>query len=82
MDTHILLFLVAILATAISSMAGGGGGLLTFPLLMTVLPPVTADATSAVALLPAYMTSTWGSLQAFASRAPLVLAASRAELVR
>jgi uncharacterized membrane protein YfcA len=26
---------------------------------MTVLPPVTADATSAVALLPAYMTSTW-----------------------
>jgi uncharacterized membrane protein YfcA len=81
MDTHILLFLVAILATAISSIAGGGG-LLTFPLLMTVLPPVTADATSAVALLPAYMTSTWGSLQAFASRAPLVLAASRAELVR
>src|SRR5207249_1696993 len=37
----------------------GGGGLLTFPVLMTVLPPVTADATSAVALLPAYMTSTW-----------------------
>jgi uncharacterized membrane protein YfcA len=81
MDTHILLFLVAILATAISSIAGGGG-LLTFPLLMMVLTPVTADATSAVALLPAYMTSTWGSLQASASCAPLVLAASRAELDR
>src|SRR6266436_3344439 len=58
METQIVLFLVAIVATAINSIAGGGG-LLTFPVLMTVLPPVTADATSAVALLPAYMTSTW-----------------------
>ena len=58
METHILLFLVAIVATAINSIAGGGG-LLTFPVLMTILPPVTADATSAFALLPAYMTSTW-----------------------
>jgi len=57
METQLLLFLVAIVATAINSVAGGGG-LLTFPVLMTVLPPVTADATSAVALLPAYMTST------------------------
>ena len=45
METHLLLFLVAIVATAINSVAGGGG-LLTFPVLMTVLPPVTADATS------------------------------------
>src|SRR5438034_7131337 len=58
METQIVLFLVAIVATAINSIAGGGG-LLTFPILMTVLPPVTADTTSAVALLPAYMTSTW-----------------------
>jgi uncharacterized membrane protein YfcA len=58
METHVLLFVVAIVATALNSIAGGGG-LLTFPLLMTVLPPVTADATSAVALLPAYLTSTW-----------------------
>jgi hypothetical protein len=58
METHILLFLVAVVATAINSVAGGGG-LLTFPVLMTVLPPVTTDATSAVALLPAYITSTW-----------------------
>src|SRR6266487_5813520 len=58
METHILLFVVAVVATAINSVAGGGG-LLTFPVLMTVLPPLTADATSAVALLPAYMTSTW-----------------------
>src|SRR5881409_521538 len=58
METQIVLFLVAVVATAINSIAGGGG-LLTFPVLMTVLPPLTADATSAVALLPAYMTSTW-----------------------
>src|SRR5437667_10049840 len=60
METQIVLFLVAIVATAINSIAGGGG-VLTFPVLMTVLPPVTADATSAVALLPAYMTSTWAA---------------------
>ena len=58
METHLLLFLVAIVATAINSVAGGGG-LLTFPVLMTVATAVTADATSAVALLPAYMTSIW-----------------------
>jgi uncharacterized membrane protein YfcA len=53
-----LLFLVAIVAGAVNAMAGGGG-LLTFPVLMTVVTPVTADATSAVALFPAYVTSTW-----------------------
>ena len=58
MATHVLLFLVAIVAGAVNAMAGGGG-LLTFPVLMTVVTPVTADATSAVALLPAYVTSTW-----------------------
>ncbi len=66
METHILLFIVAVVATAINSVAGGGG-LLTFPVLMTVLPPVTADATSAVALLPAYMTSTWAGRKHLAS---------------
>lgn len=59
MKTHALLFGAAIVAGAVNSLAGGGG-LLTFPLLMAVVPPVTADATSAVALLPAYATSTWG----------------------
>jgi len=53
-----LLFLVAIVAAAVNAMAGGGG-LLTFPVLMTVVSPITADATSAVALFPAYVTSTW-----------------------
>jgi uncharacterized membrane protein YfcA len=37
----------------------GGGGLITFPLLMLVVTPVTADATSAVALFFAYPTAVW-----------------------
>ena len=82
METHILLFVVSVVATAINSVAGGGG-LLTFPVLMTVLPPVIADATSAVALLPAYMTSKHlGGPQASCSRAPLVLATSLAKSFR
>ena len=45
-------------------MAGGintlaGGGLITLPLLMLVVPPVTVDATSAVALFSPYPTAVW-----------------------
>lgn len=58
METHILFFIAAILAAAINSMAGGGG-LITFPLLTLVVPPVIADATSALALLPAYPAAVW-----------------------
>jgi uncharacterized protein len=38
---------------------GGWGGLITFPLLMLVTAPVTADATSALALFTAYPTAVW-----------------------
>jgi len=56
-ETHvILLFLAAVVAGAINMLAGGGG-LLTFPLLTLVVSPVAADATSALALLPAYSTA-------------------------
>jgi hypothetical protein len=48
METHILFFVAAVAAGLINSMAGGGG-LITFPLLALVLPPVVADATSAFA---------------------------------
>jgi len=58
METHILFFLAAIAAGAINTLAGGGG-LLTFPLLTLVISPVAADATSALALLPAYPTAVW-----------------------
>lgn len=55
---YILFFLVSIVAGAINALAGGGG-LITFPLLMLVVPPVTADATSAVALVAAYPAAVW-----------------------
>jgi uncharacterized membrane protein YfcA len=53
-----LFFVAAIVAGAINALAGGGG-LITFPLLALVVPPVTADATSALALLPAYPAAVW-----------------------
>src|SRR5437667_5455569 len=56
--THIVFFLATILAGTLNALAGGGG-LITFPLLMLVVPPVTADATSAVALFFAYPTAVW-----------------------
>ena len=58
MEIYILFFIAAIVAGAINALAGGGG-LITFTLLMLVLPPVTADATSAVALIAGYPTAVW-----------------------
>ena len=58
METHLLFFIAAIAAGAINALAGGGG-LITFPLLALVVPPVSADATSALALLPAYPAAVW-----------------------
>ena len=58
MVTHILFFVAAIAAGLINSLAGGGG-LITFPLLALVVSPVVADATSALALLPAYPGAVW-----------------------
>ena len=58
MMTHLLFFLATVVAGAINALAGGGG-LITFPLLMLVVTPVTADATSAVALFFAYPTAVW-----------------------
>jgi uncharacterized protein len=56
--THILFFVAAVGAGLINSLAGGGG-LITFPLLALVVPPVVADATSALALFPAYPSAVW-----------------------
>ncbi len=56
METDVLFFLASIAAGVINALAGGGG-LITFPLLMLVVSPVTADATSSVALLLAYPTA-------------------------
>jgi uncharacterized protein len=58
MMTYVLLFLANIVAGTINALAGGGG-LITFPLLMLNVAPVTADATSAVALFFAYPIAVW-----------------------
>jgi uncharacterized protein len=57
-ETYFLFFIASIVGGLINAVAGGGG-LITFPLLMLVVPPVTADAASAVALFFAYPTAVW-----------------------
>jgi len=53
METYLLFFIASVVGGIINAVAGGGG-LITFPLLMLVVGPTTADATSAIALFPAY----------------------------
>lgn len=56
----VILFLAALIAGAINSVAGGGS-FLTFPsLLFMGMPPVNANATSTVALWPGQPASVWG----------------------
>ena len=49
----LLVFIASIVGGVINAIAGGGG-LITFPLLMLVVGPMTADATSAVAGFASY----------------------------
>ena len=56
--SYFLFFIATVLAGTINALAGGGG-LIIFPLLILVVTPVTADATSAVALFFAYPTAVW-----------------------
>lgn len=58
MEIYVLFFVATVVAGAINALAGGGG-LITFTLLMLVVSPVAADATSAIALLTAYPTAVW-----------------------
>jgi len=57
--TNALLCLAAFAAGAVNSLAGGGT-LLTFPVLLTVMSPVEANATSTVALMPGSAAAAWG----------------------
>jgi uncharacterized membrane protein YfcA len=55
----VALYLAGLLAGAINAVAGGGT-LITFPTLLAVgVPPITANATSAVALVPGSLASGW-----------------------
>jgi uncharacterized membrane protein YfcA len=55
----VLLCITAFAAGAINSVAGGGT-LLTFPALLSVLTSVAANTTSTVALVPGSMAAAWG----------------------
>jgi uncharacterized membrane protein YfcA len=57
--TWLVLNAAAFAAGAVNAIAGGGT-LLTFPSLLTVLSPVFANATSTCALLPGTLASGWG----------------------
>ncbi len=58
METYFLFFIASVVGGAINAIAGGGG-LITFPLLMLVVGPMSADATSAVAGFASYPTAVW-----------------------
>ena len=58
MESYLLFFVASIVAGTVNALAGGGG-LITFPLLALVTVPVTADATSAVALFFGYPAAVW-----------------------
>lgn len=59
------LFVAAVLAGVLNSVAGGGG-LISFPaLLITGLPSISANATSTVASLPGYIASIYAYRQEF-----------------
>lgn len=65
-----ILLLAAFLAGALNA-AAGGGTFLTLPALMFAgLPPVAANATGSVALLPGYVASTFGFREDFAAARP------------
>jgi uncharacterized membrane protein YfcA len=58
-ETYLLLCASALVAGVINSLAGGGT-LLTFSALLTVVNPVVANATSTVALVPGSIAGAWG----------------------
>jgi len=59
LDT-ILLLAAAFIAGALNAVAGGGSFLTLPALVFTGMPPVAANATGTVALLPGYMAGAWG----------------------
>ena len=58
-----LIAVAAFFAGVLNAMAGGGS-FLTFPVLIYIgIPPIAANATSAVAVFPGYLSSTLGFMQ-------------------
>ena len=76
-----LLFGVAFLAGAVNSIAGGGS-LLTFAaLILSGVPPLLANTTSTVALLPGSVSSLWGFRRELKGQGRLLLIVSLPSLL-
>ena len=60
MTDTLLLLAAAFVAGALNAVAGGGSFLTLPALVFTGMPPVAANATGTVALLPGYMAGAWG----------------------
>lgn len=75
----LLLIFLASIAGGIANALAGGGSLLTFPAFLAAgLPPVTANATNALAAWPGHVTAAWADRD----RLPPLLAAHRGEMLR
>src|SRR6516165_2154514 len=57
---HFVWLGLAALAAGVVNSIAGGGTLLTFPALLTVVSPVVANGTSTVALVPGSLSAVWG----------------------
>jgi uncharacterized membrane protein YfcA len=60
-----LLLTAAFFGGGLNAIAGGGSFFTLPALVYAGLPPVTANATGTVALLPGYLASTWGFREDF-----------------
>jgi uncharacterized membrane protein YfcA len=58
--TDVLLLTLSAFGAGVMNAVAGGGTLLTFPALLSVVSPVVANATSTVALVPGSAASAWG----------------------
>ncbi len=63
MNEYLLLSFAAFFAGALNAVAGGGSFLTLPALVYCGVPPIIANATGTVALLPGYAASTWGFRQ-------------------
>jgi uncharacterized membrane protein YfcA len=73
------LILLASLAGGVANALAGGGSLLTFPAFLAAgLPPVTANATNAIAAWPGHAMAAWAERE----KLPALLARHRGELLR
>ena len=65
----------AFVAGALNAVAGGGSFLTLPTLVFTGVPPVVANATGTVALLPGYLAGAWGFREDLQSPPGLVMTA-------